>query len=259
MLSPIPWRRSICQAFTVPELLAVVAIIVIIISTLLPALVKAREVANDAICKSNQRQLGLGFINFAAENKQRMPGGYAPPYSGTEMHKRSWMGNEVWAGVSYQGAIVQYIGGPVMARKMYRCPSLRAGIIGSGIGSNGYFDYTGLLVFTGARRQAVPSSSTWRDPQTGTVKAAPTPLVVEEDPANYVNLWAIDPGHSNMDRVGTWHNGGGNYIAFDGHSERLTPASPLGPTTWDWQTTTPSGAATALSSHPTGYGGWDAR
>ena len=247
------------NGFTVPEVLAVVAVIAIIISILLPSLVKGREVAREAICKSNQRQVGLGFITFAAENKQRMPGVYAPPYSGTLPHMRSWMGNEAWAGVAYEGAIVQYIGGPEMARQMYRCPSLAKGVLGSGIGSNGYFDYTGLLVFTGARRISVPTSATWTDPQGGLVKSAPTPLVVEEDPANYVNGCCVDPGHSNVDRVGTWHNGGSNYIAFDGHSERLKPSGPFGPTTWDWQAKAPSGAILPLTSHPSGFGGWDNR
>lgn len=251
--------RTAPSGFTVPEILAVVAVITIIISILLPAMGKGREVARDAICKSNQRQVGLGFINFAAENKQRMPGVYAPPYSATEPHMRSWMGNEAWGGVAYEGAIVQYIGSREMARKMYRCPSLATGILGSGIGSNGMFDYTGLLVFTGARRINVPTSSTWTDPQGGAVKSAPTPLVVEEDPANYVNLWAIDPGHSNVDRVGTWHNGGGNYVAFDGHSERIKPSGPLGPTTWEWQAKAPSGATVPLTSHASGFGGWDSR
>ncbi len=254
-----PSQHPCRLAFTVPELLAVVAVIVIIISILLPAFGKARETARDSTCKINQRQLGLGFINFAAENKQRMPGVYAPPYSGAELHMRSWMGNEAWPGVTYEGSVVQYIGGAEMARKTYRCPSLPTGVLGSGIGSNGLFDYTGLLVFTGARRQNVPSASTWADPKNGVVKSAPTPLVVEEDPANFLNRGNVDPGHSNVDRLGTWHNGGGNYIAFDGHSQRLTPAGPLGPTTWDWQTKTPSGVMTGLSSHASGYAGWDAR
>lgn len=245
--------------FTVPEVLAVVAIIAILMSILLPRFLQAREVARNAICKSQQRQVGLGFITFAAANQQRMPGVYAPPYSGPELHKRSWMGNEAWSGVPYEGAIVSYIGGPQVARKLYRCPSLATGVVGSGIGSNGMFDYTGLLVFTGARRNNVPSNSTWADPVTGAITNAPTPLVVEEDPANYVNLWAIDPGHSNIDRLGTWHSGGGNYIAFDGHSEHLKPSSPLGPTTWNWQAKTPSGAITSLTSHASGYGGWDSR
>ena len=249
-----------CRAgFTAPELLAVIAVILIILSLLLPNLNKARETAREIICKSNQRQIGLGFLAFATNNKQRMPGVYAPPYSGVEEHKQSWMGVEAWAGVSYEGAVVKYVGGADSAKKLYRCPSLAAGVFKSGVGSNGFFDYTGLLVFTGAQRYKIPSQSTWKDPQSGLITTAPTPLVVEEDPARYVNACCVDPGHSNIDRTGTWHQGGGNYIAFDGHSERLKPDGPLGPTTHDWTAKAPSGALVSLTSHPSGYGGWDKR
>ncbi|MEX2216120.1 MAG: hypothetical protein WD768_18560 [Phycisphaeraceae bacterium] len=253
---PTSHRRA---AFTAPELLAVIAVILIILSLLLPNLNKARETAREILCKSNQRQIGIGFLAFSTNNRLRMPGVYAPPFSGVEPEKQSWMGNEAWAGVAYEGAIVQYVGGTNAARELYRCPSLAAGVFQSGIGSNGFFDYTGLLVFTGAQRYKIPNQSTWKDSQSGLIITAPTPLVVEEDPANYVNACCVDPGHANIDRTGTWHAGGGNYITFDGHSERLKPDGPLGPTTLDWTAKAPSGALVSLTSHSSGYGGWDKR
>lgn len=259
MLTLVVLRRSIRRAFTVPELLAVVAVIAIIISILLPAISKAREVAREVICKSNQRQIGLGFITFTTANKQRMPGLWVPPHSGPEPHMRSWMGNEAWSGVAYEGSIVQYIGGRESARKMYRCPSLANGVYLSGVGSNGKFDYVGVLSFSGARRSNVPSTSTWTDPATGAVTTAPTPLVVEEDPWNSLNKISVDPAHANTDEVGTWHNGGSNYVAFDGHSERIRPSGPKGPDTWKWKAKAPSGAIVTLDGFTAGYGSWDSR
>lgn len=252
-------NRAAPSGFTLPEILAVVAVIAIIISILLPALGKAREVARVAICKSNQRQIGLGFIGFAAENKQRMPGLWVPPHSGTEPHKRSWMGNEVWGGVAYEGSIVQYLGGRGAAKTIYRCPSLPTGVFLSGVGSNGKFDYVGVLSFSGARRSNVPATSKWIDPATGAVTTAPTPLVVEEDPWNSLNKISVDPAHANTDRVGIWHNGGSNYVAFDGHSERIAPLGPVAPDTWSWSAKTPSGAIVTLDGYTTGYGSWDSR
>lgn len=247
------------SAFTLPEMLAVIAVIVIIISILLPAFTKSRDAVRNVQCMTKQRQIGQAMMTFTVEHNQALPGCYAPPYSGTAEHMRSWMGKEAWSGVTYEGAIVEYLGGPEVAKTLYRCPSLATGPFRSGIGSNGLFDYTGLLVFTGAKRFNVPGSSTWRDPLSGIFHKAPTPLIVEERPDRYVNLCCVDPGHSNIDETGTWHDGGSNYIAFDGHSERLKPDGPNGPDTHDWSTKAPSGAFVSLTAHSSGFGGWNNR
>lgn len=247
------------HAFTLPEMLAVIALIVIIISMLLPAFGKSRESVRNVECMVKQRQIGQAMMTFSVEHKLSLPGCYLPPWSGSDPSMRSWMGNEAWGEVNYEGAIVQYVGGKDVAKGLYRCPSLEEGIFKSGVGSNGLFDYTGLLAFTGARRYSVPNSATWRDPISGIFNRAPTPLIVEESPAQYLNLCCVDPGHSNVDRTGTWHNGGGNYIAFDGHSVRLRPDANLGPNTHEWTVKAPSGANVSLTSHSSGFGGWNNR
>lgn len=48
--------------FTLVELLVVVAILGILMSLLLPSLSKARIVTKEAVCKSNQRQVYLGYM-----------------------------------------------------------------------------------------------------------------------------------------------------------------------------------------------------
>jgi prepilin-type N-terminal cleavage/methylation domain-containing protein/prepilin-type processing-associated H-X9-DG protein len=67
------------RAFTVPELLAVVAILVIIISILLPNLGQGREVAREAVCKSNLHQIAVASRNYGTDTGY-MPNAYTSNY-----------------------------------------------------------------------------------------------------------------------------------------------------------------------------------
>ena len=58
------------SAFTLVEMLAVIAIIGVLVALLLPAIALAREAARDAACKSNLRQFGQGFHTFAEQHKE---------------------------------------------------------------------------------------------------------------------------------------------------------------------------------------------
>lgn len=71
MSMPSPRRRG----FTLIELLVVISIIALLIAILLPALGAARAAARSSQCKSNQRQLGIGFQVYTTDYKdQCVPG-----------------------------------------------------------------------------------------------------------------------------------------------------------------------------------------
>ncbi len=66
-------RRS--RGFTLVELLVVISIIALLASLLLPGLARAREYAYFTTCKSNLRQISIGFLTYAGGERGRIPEG----------------------------------------------------------------------------------------------------------------------------------------------------------------------------------------
>jgi len=73
-------RSRNASGFTLVELLVVIGIIALLISMLLPSLVKARESAYAVSCLSNLRQQGMGFLYFAQEHRGAVPSANLYPF-----------------------------------------------------------------------------------------------------------------------------------------------------------------------------------
>jgi prepilin-type N-terminal cleavage/methylation domain-containing protein len=79
------------HAFTLVELLVVVAIIAVLIAMLLPSLGKAKFLAKLAACGGNLRQIGVGVLQYTVEYKGYYPTlGYNPshPPDATKIGRR---------------------------------------------------------------------------------------------------------------------------------------------------------------------------
>jgi len=70
-------RSNNHRGFTLIELLVVIAIIAILAAILFPVFAAAREKARQTTCASNEKQLGLAFIQYVQDYDETWPGVYA--------------------------------------------------------------------------------------------------------------------------------------------------------------------------------------
>ncbi len=230
------------KAFTLIELLVVIAIIAILMAILMPALKRAREQGQRAVCLSNLKQLTLAWIMYADENDDKIVNGEAagggngradtPPMSNNRHGgEKWWVGGDCgdfWAGEHLPmetqlnairaGALFPYC----KKETLYRCPT---GVRGE------------MRTYSiGDSMNGIPRSGTHHDNKVG-VRVGRTVLwiknrteIISPGPAH--RLVFLDEGRITPDSYAThyvnerwWdppfvrHGDGTNVSFADGHSD----------------------------------------
>lgn len=241
--------RTSRRGFTLIELLVVVSIIALLISILLPGLSQARKQARETVCMSNMRQVTLGFVHYANDWNEMLPGsvndhiGTNPTVPGAK--PLCWLGtwrdwwtdgslNDTAVNTTYNrvpslGTIFRYVND----EKVYKCPEDildRQRISSTGtLRLKPRYSYTAPPVIAGAIMGRLTGMrwaeknfdpATWvvtTDYYKSTGRSLPW-ILVEEDENNYLGS-VLDSAWSSDDRVSVRHRGRGGISMLDGHVE----------------------------------------
>ena len=246
-------------AFTLIELLVVIAIIAILAAILFPVFAKVREKARQTSCLSNEKQLGLGFLQYTEDNDES----FTPADNSTVgMHGHGW-GSRIYPYVK--------------SLAVYGCPDdtypqpykvSYAFNVCLDPTNGGFFNTSNLSSL------ASPSVTVLLDEITNCNANVTAPLSANQDYTESTDgddgggdflQWAVQqtgplgglPYNSGFTTQTGLHTDGANYLMADGHAKWLRGSS-VSPGGTPWANTTPGATAAANCQQGACHWSWGA-
>jgi prepilin-type N-terminal cleavage/methylation domain-containing protein/prepilin-type processing-associated H-X9-DG protein len=234
-------RMQKVRAFTLIELLVVIAIIAILAAILFPVFAKVREKARQTTCLSNEKQLGLAFIQYKEDYDEHWPGGIAGNSANCVVYT---IPLESPATVDYSWAFQIY---PyVKSTGAYICPDDNAYMFDTdgqlSYAYNGSLTAASDAIMTAPASTVVlfegyggPSPSQGADPSETNPKVNTDCFMASTDPYAMPFYFNGPPGNGSTatgimggraaNTVPTRHTNGSNFLAADGHVKWAQPTS----------------------------------
>ena len=199
-------------AFTLVELLIVIAIIAVLAALLLPALARAKASAHRIECLSNMRQLGLAAMLYAEDNQDTFPRSQHSAFAHGQLPWERSMAAELGSSSTAWTNLLTGI---------YHCPTDERTTPWS-YGLNVYFEL-------GADDDYVGKPQTWR--RTTQVPHPSDAILFAENNSSADHLmpeyWLSQ--NDAVDLASRRHNERANYTFADGHSELLPLSQVFNP------------------------------